>query len=243
METNEFLSGLIVDDEPLARSRLHKLCQRIDAFDKVYLAAGGKEALHKIDESRPDIVLLDVDMPDISGLRVAEYCSDLLPRPEIIFTTAHRTYAVNAFRLYATDYLLKPVKESLLREAVDRARDNHSRRGVDDANSADQWLWVSDRSELLQLPVNDIERVEAERDYMRVYARGRSYLMHQSMSSLESTLPNRIFVRIHRSTMVRRDLIAEIRRRGRRRYVVLKDGAHRAVGPLYAGNIFGNETA
>ena len=114
-------SVLIVDDEPLARSRLKALCERTGLFGDTELAGGGRDALEKIRQRPPDILLLDVDMPDLSGLKVAEFCLDLARVPEIIFTTAHSNYAVQAFRLEATDYLLKPVKESLLREAVHRA--------------------------------------------------------------------------------------------------------------------------
>jgi two-component system LytT family sensor kinase len=95
----------LVDDEPLARSRLKALCERTRLFGEMELANGGRQAVEKIRQRQPDIVLLDVDMPDYSGLKVAEFCQGLARMPEIIFTTAHSTYAVQAFRLEATDYL------------------------------------------------------------------------------------------------------------------------------------------
>ncbi|WP_373492005.1 LytR/AlgR family response regulator transcription factor [Parasphingorhabdus sp.] len=230
-------SVLIVDDEPLARSRLKALCERSGLFGDMALASGGRQAMEKIKQRQPDILLLDVDMPDLSGLKVAELCQGLTRMPEIIFTTAHSNYAVQAFRLEATDYLLKPVKESLLREAVKRAIANREHDVVGQESDIAQRLWVQDGTGSLQLIVSDIERVEAERDYMRLYLPGRSYLVHQSMRSLESQLPTSLFVRVHRSAIVRRDRIAEVRRKGRKHYIILQDGGRLPVGPRYADRI------
>ena len=230
-------SVLIVDDEPLARSRLKALCERTRLFGEIELAIGGRQAVEKIRRRQPDIVLLDVDMPDFSGLKVAEFCQALVRMPEIIFTTAHSTYAVQAFRLEATDYLLKPVKETLLREAVERAIANRVRSGIKQEPDIAQRLWVQDGTGALQLNVADIELVEAERDYMRLYLHGRSFLVHQSMRSLESKLPDKLFVRVHRSTIIRRDCIAEVRRKGRKRFVILQDGHQLPIGPRYADRI------
>lgn len=236
-------SVLIVDDEPLARSRLKALCERTRLFGEIELASGGRQAVEKIRRRQPDILLLDVDMPEFSGLKVAEFCQSLVQMPEIIFTTAHSTYAVQAFRLEATDYLLKPVKESLLWEAVERAIANRARNDNNREPDAVQRLWVQDGSGALQLIVSDIEWVEAERDYMRLYLLGRSFLVHQSMRSLESLLPDGLFVRVHRSTIVRRDCIAEVRRKGRKRYVILQDGKQLPIGPRYADRIAGTAQA
>jgi len=201
------------------------------------LADGGRQAVEKIERLQPDIILLDVDMPDLSGLQVSEYCDGLGWAPEIIFTTAHTKYAVQAFRLEVTDYLLKPVKEALLRKAVERAIGNIARHRRDNDAEVPGSLWVQDRTGALQLNIPDIEWVEAERDYMRLYLRGHSYLLHQSMRSLESQLPDRLFVRVHRSTIVRRDCISEVRRKGRRRFVILQDGSELSIGPRYADRI------
>ncbi len=236
-------SVLIVDDEPLARTRLKALCKRIRLFGEIALANGGRQAIEKIRLNPPDIVLLDVDMPEFSGLKVAEFCQGLGHMPEIIFTTAHSTYAVQAFRLEATDYLLKPVKESLLREAVERAIANRTRAGNDRGTETVDRLWVQDGNGALQIMVSDIEWVEAERDYMRLNLPDRSFLVHQSMRSLDKMLPHDLFVRVHRSTIVRRDCITEVRRRGRKHYVILKDGKQLPIGPRYADRIAGSAQA
>lgn len=234
---NMLPSVLIVDDEPLARSRLKALCERTGLFGRMELASGGREALEMVPQMRPDILLLDVDMPDLSGIEVAEDFANRAHGPEVIFTTAHNRYAVRAFRLAATDYLLKPVKEPLLREAVERALFNLARRLRDRDQDSTQSLWVQDRTGSLQLMVSDILWVEAERDYMRLYVPGRSYLLHQSMRSLEKQLPGSLFVRVHRSVIVRRDCISEIRRQGRRQFVVLNDGTQLTIGPRYADRV------
>lgn len=236
-------SVLIVDDEPLARSRLKALCERTSLFGNMDLATGGHQALEKIRQLEPDILLLDVDMPDLSGLEVAEYCEGLARIPQIIFTTAHNKYAVQAFRLEVTDYLLKPVKEVQLREAVERAIVNIARARRDQQPDIAQPLWVQDGTGSLQLIVSEIEWIEAERDYMRLYLPGRSYLLHQSMRSLEKQLPDSLFVRVHRSAIVRRDCISEVRRKGRKRFVILQDGSQLAIGPRYADRIIGTDQA
>lgn len=230
-------SVLIVDDEPLARSRLKALCERTGLLGEIDLANGGRQAVEKIRERQPDILLLDVDMPDLSGVKVAEFCQNLAYMPEIVFTTAHSTYAVQAFRLEATDYLLKPVKESLLREAVERAIANRARDEADREPDISKQLWVQDGKGVLQLIVSDIEWVQAERDYMRLYLHGRSYLVHQSMGALESQLPASLFARVHRSIIIRRDCIAEVRRKGRKRFVILQDGTQLPIGPRYAERV------
>ena len=234
-------SVLIVDDEPLARSRLRALCERTGLFRIMHLAKGGRQALERISLLQPDILLLDVDMPDLSGLQVADYCANLTRVPEVIFTTAHNRYAVQAFRLEATDYLLKPVKEPLLREAVERALSNLARRREDLVSDTTQHLWVQDGNGSLQVMFSDIEWVQAERDYMRLHVPGRSYLLHQSMRSLENQLPEVQFVRVHRSVIVRRDCISEVRRKGRKQFVVLRDGVQLTIGPRYAARIIGRQ--
>ncbi len=233
----ELPSVLIVDDEPLARSRLRALCERTGLFGNIELANGGRQAVEKIQQGQTDILLLDVDMPDFSGLKVAELCQQLGGMPEIIFTTAHSTYAVQAFRLEATDYLLKPVRESLLREAVERALANRAVDKTAGKSANSLRLWVRDGRGAVQLVISDIEWVEAERDYMRLHLPGRSYLVHQSMHALESQLPAGLFVRTHRSIIIRRDCIAEVRRKGRKRFAILQDGKQLPIGPSYADRV------
>ena len=232
MPVNGNLNILVVDDEPLACRRLQVLCRRIDSIAHVAIAASGVAALQYIHDNLPDIVLLDIDMPDISGVEIAGRCQQMEGAPKVIFTTAHSRYAVQAFRLEAVDYLLKPVKEALLIEALARAGRKLQRENRKPL--PDHSLWVRDGETSLQIRSADIERIEADRDYMRLCLPGCSYLIHESMQSLAKKLPSDMFVRVHRSAMVRRNMIDEVRRKGRRQYVVLVDGSHIPIGPRYA---------
>lgn len=229
------LNILIVDDEPLASNRLRALCHRIGVSGSLRTADSGKAAMANIADKCPDVILLDIDMPGLSGIDIAHHCRQLEQSPHIVFTTAHSGYAVQAFRLDATDYLLKPVKQTLLQEALERVISKRRADGTEIAG--DHSLWVRDGSTSLQIRSADIERIEAERDYMRLCLPGRSYLIHEPMQSLVNKLPAEIFVRVHRSAIVRRDLIKDIRRKGRRRYVVLKTGDEITVGPRYADGL------
>jgi DNA-binding LytR/AlgR family response regulator len=238
MMTNAGIDTLIVDDEPLARNRLKTLCVRLSSVSKVRTASSGIEALKAVESDVPDLILLDVDMPDVSGIDVAEKCQLLQKRPEIIFTTAHSKYAVRAFRLRATDFLLKPVKQALLSEAVERVSERLRRLRDNTDGSKEKFLWVKDGEGSVQIRCSDIGHIVAEQDYMRLCLADRSYLICETMQSLARALPNDLFVRIHRSTIVRKDFIKEIRRLGRRRFVVLKDETDLTIGASYADQFF-----
>ncbi|MEP2990400.1 MAG: LytTR family DNA-binding domain-containing protein [Parasphingorhabdus sp.] len=234
------ISTLIVDDEPLARNRLKTLCSRLSDISHIRLASNGLEALRAIEVEIPDVILLDVDMPDISGIEVAEKCKLQEKKPEIIFTTAHSKYAVRAFRLHAADFLLKPVKESLLSEAVERVIEKLGKTEAINFGEVpkDAVLWVKDGEGSLQIRCSDIDHIVAEQDYMRLCLLDRSFLIHGTMQSLVKLLPQDMFVRIHRSTMVRRDCIKEIRRSGRRKYIVLQNGTDLTIGASFADGFF-----
>jgi len=233
-------SILIVDDEPLAGRRLQLLCNRIANIGQCEMTENGHYALELIAANCPDIMLLDIDMPGITGIEIAARCQKMERAPRIIFTTAHSKYAVRAFRLEAVDYLLKPVKQALLTEALQRAF-GQIEADLTDADISDH-IWVKDGDTSLQIRSADIERIEAERDYMKLCLAERSYLIHEPMQSLQKKLPQQLFVRVHRSTMVRKDLIGEVRRKGRRQYVIMQDGTEIAIGPRYAAAVISDKS-
>ncbi len=233
MTPDQKLDILIVDDEPLARSRIKSLCNRMTNINRIDMASGGREALDMISQNCPEIMLLDIDMPDLSGMEVAKQCQQLAAAPEIIFTTAHDRYAVEAFRFEATDYLLKPVKEELLREAVGRVLQKRQTVHTGLQPAGDHRLWVQDGDSAVQISSADIEWIEADRDYMRLCLPDRSYLVHEAMQSLLEELPAGLFVRIHRSAAVNRGFVRDIRRKGRRKYLVMQDGTELTIGPSY----------
>jgi two-component system response regulator AlgR len=212
------LRALIVDDEPLAIERMQVLCAEIDQLAVIGTASDGEAALRLAGKLKPDLVLLDMTMPGIDGLAVARQLGKRDNAPAVIFVTAHEDFAVEAFDLEAVDYVLKPVAAERLERAIDRAVARRERGGGD---SSDGWLgefWVPHRSELLRIPAEQVERIDAERDYVRLHVQdegpGRSYLLLQTIAGLEERLDPARFIRIHRSTILRRDRIRGLRHEG-----------------------------
>lgn len=203
---------LIVDDEPLAVERMTRLCQAIPAVMIAGTASDGAQALTQCGALSPDIVLLDISMPEIDGMAVARALTRTPDRRiAIIFVTAFDSFAIEAFDLAAVDYLLKPVAPDRLALAIERARSR-----LDDAVAPPiaaehaREFWVPHRSELIRISADEIERVDAERDYMRLWLGDRSYLIHMTISALEDRLDPAKFIRLHRSVIVRRDRIARL---------------------------------
>lgn len=211
------LRTLIVDDEPLAVERMQILCAGIPEVDLIGTASDGEAALRLIDALNPDLVLLDIAMPHRDGIGVASVLSTLARRPAVIFCTAFEQHAVAAFDVAAVDYVLKPVSAERLMRAVGRAIEMAGRGRAEPQAASSRWVeefWVPHRSEMVRVSAGDIERVDAERDYMRLGVGGRSYLIHQTISELERRLDPERFIRLHRSTIVRRDKIAKLRHDG-----------------------------
>lgn len=209
------LRALIVDDEPLAIERLQIICAKIPELQVVGTASDGAAALRLIEALTPDLVLLDMTMPELDGLAVARALADDAHPPAIIFVTAHEHFAVEAFDLDAVDYVLKPVTAERLSRAVDRAIARRTTHGG--ARAESEWLnelWVPHRSELLRIEVDQVARIDAERDYVRLHVGDRSYLLLQTIAGLEQRLDPARFIRIHRSTILRRDCIRGLRHDG-----------------------------
>ncbi|MEO0062217.1 MAG: Sensory transduction protein LytR [Pseudomonadota bacterium] len=210
------LRTLIVDDEPLAIERMQVLCAEIAQLAVIGTASDGEAALRLADKLKPDLLLLDMTMPGLDGLAVARQLARRSNPPAVIFVTAHEDFAVQAFDIEAVDYVLKPVAGERLERAIDRAI---SRRDRADAGSggAAAWLdefWVPHRSELLRIEAGQVQRIDAERDYVRLHLADRTYLLLQTIAGLEGRLDPQRFLRIHRSTILRRDMIRGLRHEG-----------------------------
>jgi len=234
------LRTLIVDDEPLAIERLPILAARIPALHVVGTASDGAQALRLADALTPDLLLLDMTMPEADGLTVARTLAANGNCPAIIFVTAHDQFAVEAFDCDAVDYVLKPVAEDRLIRAIERAlarRDGEPREPLPAVAEASPWIeefWVPHRSELIRLAARDIERIDAERDYVRLHVATRSYLMLHTIQGLEDRLDPTRFIRLHRSTIVRRDGIAGLRHDGLGVWSAeLTDGTALRIGRTY----------
>lgn len=230
------LRALIVDDEELARRGLLRRLETIPNVEVIGQASNGFEAVEMIGERNPDVVFLDIQMPGMNGFDViAKLQSDTLPL--IVFTTAYDEYAVDAFKVHAIDYLLKPVEIDRLTDAVTRAierlnyeKSDHSKQALLDlmmsatANKAKEisaidtdntikdkaWpekLAIKDGSDISLIRVSDIEWVDAAGDYMCVHAQGNTHIMRITMRQLSEKLNPEVFLRVHRSTIVNANLI------------------------------------
>jgi two-component system, LytTR family, response regulator len=242
---------LIADDEMLALDRLRTLIAELDDVTIVGEAMDGDSALAMIGETRPDIVILDIQMPGRNGLRTAA-AIELDPQPEIIFITAHEHYAPDAFDLEAADYILKPVRFERLRQAIERAR--RRRRLRDEAGRADALaaevegfrserekqvaasqpgIWVPGRDGQIRVSIDSIDWIEAARDYVLLHTAVRSHMLRTTMSALEERLAGSPLIRVHRSAFVRPERVTEVRRANRTAVLVMADGVTVQVGPSY----------
>lgn len=236
---NQTLRTLIVDDEPLAVERMQILCSRIPALNVVGTAPDGAAAMRLAEALSPELVLLDMTMPEMDGLSVARALAGRNPRPAVIFVTAHDHFAVEAFDLDAVDYVLKPVAQDRLERAIERALARRAPAG--DAAPASEWIeefWVPHRSELIRIAAADIDRIDAERDYVRLNVGERSYLMLHTIAGLEERLDPAQFIRIHRSTILRKDAIAGLKHDGLGVWSVeLADGTQLRIGRTYLARV------
>jgi two-component system LytT family response regulator len=225
------IRAVIADDEPLARMRLRRLCERADNVSVVAEASDGDEALARVAELRPQLLFLDMQMPGRDGLAVGR----ALPpeaRPLIVFVTAYREYAVGAFAVEALDYLLKPFDSERFEVTLARARERVAQgRGVQNVAAR-----IAVRSGLRTrfLDVDDVDYVAADGNYVSVHVGERSCLVRETMNAMETRLDPGVFVRVHRSTIVRIDRIAEIEPVASGDYVIrLKDGTTVAAARSY----------
>jgi len=230
------LRTLIVDDEPLAIERMQVLCAELPQLTVIGTASDGESALRLAEKLSPDLLLLDMTMPGMDGLQVAEAARAQDPQPAVIFVTAHENFAVEAFDLEAIDYVLKPVASDRLERAIERAfaRRNASENAGEDQS---QWLaefWVPHRSELLRIEADQVFRIDAERDYVRLHVGETSYLLLQTIAGLEEKLDPEKFIRIHRSTILRRDFIRGLKHEGLGVWCAeLEDGEELRIGRTY----------
>ncbi len=233
----ETLKTLIVDDEPLAVERMQVICAKIPTIQVVGTASDGAQALRLVDALKPDLILLDMTMPEVDGISVAKSLAKQTERPAVVFVTAHDNYAVEAFDLDAVDYVLKPVKPERLERAVSRAA---GRRG-EGSRLESAWLdelWIPHRSELIRIATSEVDRIDAERDYVRLHVgsddAARTYLLLQTIAGLEKRLDPAKFIRIHRSTILRKDRITGLRHDGLGVWSVeLDDGETLRIGRTY----------
>ncbi len=236
---------LIVDDEPWARKRIATLLKPEKDVEVVKECSGGEEAIHAISECAPDLVFLDVQMPEVDGFEVLDAIGPE-HMPLVIFATAYDKYAIQAFDAQAIDYLLKPFDEERFRKALNRAR--RELDGKISSERAISKLLESMRGErrylhrlvaksggrVLFLKLGDIDWFEAAGNYVTLHCGKESHLLRTTMNSLEPRLDPAQFIRIHRSSIVNLDHVREMQPLFRGEHVlILKDGTQLSIGRAY----------
>lgn len=231
------ISALVVDDEPLARRRIRKLLARDPDVASIEDCANGYEAIAAINERSPDLVFLDVRMPEIDGFGVIERLTTC--RPLFVFVTAYDKYALQAFEVSAVDYLLKPFDRKRFDRALQRAKERLASEQSREVTERTLSLLEELRARPKQLDrlmikaggrafflkTDEIDWIQAEGKYVRLQVGKESYLLREPIGSLEAQLDGAKFLRIHRSTIVNLDRVLELQPWFNHEYrVILRDG-------------------
>jgi two-component system LytT family response regulator len=240
---------LVVDDEPLAREKIRGMVAADPELRVVAECSNGAEAIEAVRSMRPDLILLDVQMPEVGGFCVLETLKDE-QLPPVIFITAYDHYAVRAFEFHALDYLLKPFDRERFQAAIERAkrqirRDSSDGSGIDARILAlleqmhgqprySERLVVKTGGRVFFLNTDEIDWIEAEGNYVSIHTGKKAYLLRETISSFESQLDPKEFVRIHRSSIVRLDRIKELQPWSHGEYhVILADGTRLTLSRSY----------
>lgn len=236
---NVLVSSLIVEDEPLARKTLRDMVSETPWLSLVGEAADGFTAIRVIDELKPELLFLDVNLPELNGLKVLERASH---QPAVVFTTAYDQYALSAFEFDALDYLLKPFGRERFNQMLDRVRRRLSLKSSalsDEAGILERArhalttegrmpltrIFVRDGGMLFPVAVVDIIRLEACDDYSAIYVGGKRYLVHVGLSEFTIQLDPKTFLRVHRSHTVNLNHVTSAEEFDRRLVLYLSDGS------------------
>jgi two-component system LytT family response regulator len=237
---------VIVDDEPLARAVVREFLKAHSGVEVVAECGNGFDAVKAVAELSPDLVFLDVQMPKLNGFEVLELLGRQVP---VVFTTAYDEYALRAFEVHAVDYLLKPFSEERFAEALSRARARvQGREGGADLDALVlegrgrqgpvERVLIRDGSQVHVLPVEKIDYVEAQDDYVCFKSEGKQYLKDQTMGTLEASLDPSRFVRIHRSYLLNIERIARVELYAKdSRVAILRDGTRLPVSRAGYGRL------
>jgi len=231
MSSKNVIQTIIVDDEEPARLVLREFLSTHEEVKIVAECANGFEAVKAITESKPDLVILDIQMPKLNGFEVLE----LVDRPPaIIFATAYNQYAIKAFEVHAVDYLLKPFSKERLTEALVHAKGHLRKKFIPIQELASaagmrpsplERILVKDGSKVHVIPVDKIDYIEAQDDYVAIKSDGKTHLKQERMAELEKELDATKFVRVHRSYILNLERIARIELYAKdSRMAILKDG-------------------
>ena len=247
------IRALVVDDEPMARDRVLSLLQHEEDVEVVGECGDGTQAVTAIHSQAPDLVFLDVQMPGHNGFEVIEAVgADRMPT--VIFVTAYDEYALRAFEVHALDYLLKPFDDERFADALGRAKRHlrlahvsslserllsllESTRPAEPEKAFLSRLSIKDAGRVVFLDVAEVDWIEAADYYVQLHVGGKSYLHRESMQRLEERLDPDRFLRIHRSAIVNRRVVKELRHKGRELVCVLASGVAIKVARSQRGKL------
>ncbi len=245
------IRAYVADDEALALDRMRDLLSRFDDVEIVGTGAGGEAALEQIMALSPDVVLLDIEMPGLDGFGIVERLARTdSVKPLVIFVTAFPRFAAPAFDTGAIDFLTKPVRLNRLETAIRRLRQALADRSANQRLSElsgqlealrrerdtgrPRHLWVQSRGQSVRVDLDEVERVEGEGEYVRLFVAEGSYLYRDSVSRMAERLDPERFVRVHRSHIIDRKRLVSVRRRATGGYqLVTAGGAAIPVGRSY----------
>ena len=250
---------ILVDDEKLAIQGLELRLEKYPDVEIIDTCSNGREAIRKIKTGKPDLVFLDIQMPGFDGFSVVKGVMEIEP-PLFVFVTAYSEHAIKAFEANAVDYLLKPVDDDRLADALDRARTRISeKRGLEEAEKLktvlaevapdameampegeeaagrfEKLINIKDRGQIFRVDVDSIEHIEAAGDYMCIYTGDNSLILRETMKDLERRLDPRVFQRVHRSTIVNLDQVRQVKPHTNGEcFLVLESGAQVKVSRSY----------
>jgi two-component system LytT family response regulator len=215
-QTESLITAVIVDDEAQSRAGLRSLLRSRPGWQVIEECADGGHAVDAIRSRHPDVVFLDIRMPKRDGLAVAEACREQEPAPAVVFATAHDEHAVKAFELEAVDYLLKPFDDQRFAQAAQRVEHAvRARRLLASGGPAEtqalQRIVIRSIGRIQIVELADVQWLRASGNYVELHAPGKTYLYRETLSKLEQQLDPQQFVRIHRSIIVNRRSVRELR--------------------------------
>ena len=202
------LRAMIVDDAEPARSELRYLLEQTGRVDSIIEASSAREAVERMREGRPDVMFLDISMPKTSGMQLAEGMRKIKNPPQVVFVTAYSEYALDAFNVDAVDYLMKPVEEDRLNQALDKvqAEIKHTMP----AKATTERIPVEKSGHKVLVPIDQIRYIEARDDYSCIYTDTTRYLSTISLAQLENKLSPHGFFRVHRSYIVNLEYVQDV---------------------------------
>ena len=252
--TQKSITTLIVDDEPLARDYIRRLLKDDDQIEIVGEAGNGRDAARLINEQKPELVFLDVQMPEMDGFTVLNNLEpDILPT--VIFTTAYEAYAIRAFEIHALDYLLKPFDDHRFAQAVQHTKERLSRRQsekpaeseqikelLENINDTPQYLerfLIKSNGRIVFLKTKEIDWIKSDDKYVYLHFGKSSHLVRQSLSQMKTQLDPKLFVQIHRSAIVNIERIKELQPMFNGEYnILLENGAEVPLSRNYKSKLF-----